>query len=82
MVEGVQVTWVRELMSSDGKEWNIELLSKLFWQKDVDDIKRIPISQVGSKDRIVWHFNNKGVYTVQSAYQKLQSADRMRDQQV
>lgn len=40
-------------MSSDRKEWNLEVLSKLFRQKEVEDILSIPISQLENKDRIV-----------------------------
>lgn len=67
-----QVTWVRELMAEDGKTWNVELLVQLFRQTEVESIIQIAISQVGSRDRLVWHFHNKGFYTVQSAYQQLQ----------
>lgn len=66
------MTWVRELITSEGNEWNEELLNKFFWQKDVDIIKNTPISQVGNKDRMVWNYSNQGEYTVQSAYHQLQ----------
>lgn len=32
-------------------------------------ILRIPISQFGSKDRLVWHYTTHGQYTVDSGYQ-------------
>lgn len=32
-------------------------------------ILRIPISQYGAKDRLVWHFMLHGLYTVSSGYQ-------------
>lgn len=37
-----QITWASELMTSDGKDWNMELLTKLFWQLEVETIKAIP----------------------------------------
>lgn len=57
-------------------------LSLLFCLKEVDTIKNIPISQVGSRDRLVWHLNNKGIYTVQLAFQQLQTKTSKHMQQV
>lgn len=76
------VTWARELMDREGKEWNEELLERLFWPQDVITITNIPIRLEGTKDRLLWTtFNRKGVYTIQSAYQQLQMRDGQRVQQ-
>lgn len=79
--KGLQVTWARELMTSNGKEWNADLLLNQFSQKEAATIRTIPISQVGNKDMLVWNFNLKGAYTVQSAYHQLQLRDGQRLQQ-
>lgn len=76
------ITWAHELMTSDGKDWNMKLVTNLFWQQEVETIKSIPISQAGSKDRLVWQFHKKGIYTVHSAYQQLQHRDANMRQQV
>lgn len=46
-------TWARELTTRDGKEWNESLISQIFWQREADAIKSIPISQIGNKDRLI-----------------------------
>lgn len=68
-------------MDSEGKEWNEELLTKLFWQKDMDTIKNISISQVGNKEILLWKYTSQGVYSIQSVYQQLQLRDVQRKQQ-
>lgn len=60
---------VRDLMTEDGRQWDQTVVRQLFFPQKTEIILRIPISQTGGKDRLVWHFSASGVYTVKSGYQ-------------
>ncbi|XP_071933659.1 uncharacterized protein [Coffea arabica] len=61
-----QLKSVHELMK-DGR-WNEDLMSTYFEEEDCSKIKKIPISERGAKDRLVWVFSSAGQYTVKSGY--------------
>lgn len=44
--------------------------------------KNISISHIESKGRVIWHFHNKGMYTVHLAYKQLQTRESQLRQQV
>lgn len=68
------IKWVSELMLDAGKDWNLELITRLFNRKDATTIRQIPISKMRQKDRLVFYHSNNGIYSVGSAYQVLASA--------
>lgn len=49
--------------------WNISKLRDHVSDEVISDIKSIPLSLTNANDRIVWHYNSKGIYTVKSGYQ-------------
>nr|XP_027102990.1 uncharacterized protein LOC113724267 [Coffea arabica] len=61
-----QLKSVHELMK-DGR-WNEDLMSTYFEEEDCSKIKKIPISERGDKDRLVWVFSSAGQYTVKNGY--------------
>ncbi|KAM0844489.1 hypothetical protein ACQ4PT_057047 [Festuca glaucescens] len=60
--------WVNQLISPATNNWNIDLLRELFYEHDVQAITEIEIPSTGQGDRIAWHFERNGVFTVKSAY--------------
>ncbi|GKD17719.1 reverse transcriptase, partial [Tanacetum coccineum] len=51
-------------------EWNYEMLCQYISKDEANIIRNIPISQTGSTDKLVWHFDAKGHYTVKSGYKQ------------
>lgn len=47
------LTWARELMTLDGKSWDNDRIKELFLPQDLEVILNLPISQVGSKDKLI-----------------------------
>ena len=54
---------IRDLMKG-GREWDIELVRSLFLPQDADVILSIPLSNLVTKDRLVWAEDKKGRFTV------------------
>ncbi|GMN36179.1 hypothetical protein TIFTF001_005799 [Ficus carica] len=48
--------------------WDVEVLTSVFWPIDVEEIFRVPLGHNWAQDRLVWHFGNKGRYTVKSGH--------------
>ncbi|XP_004296207.1 PREDICTED: uncharacterized protein LOC101297422 [Fragaria vesca subsp. vesca] len=67
-MEGTEELRVCDLIDPDTGDWNVWLLNELFMGNEVDIIARIALSNGGGEDRMVWHFDNKGVYSVKSGY--------------
>lgn len=55
-------------MNPGSKEWNIELIKKIFHSFDADEICNIRIPEVEVEDCVAWHYEKTGVFTVKSAY--------------
>lgn len=62
---------VDSLFELTGKNWDWDILSDLFVQKDRDSITKIPISVSKPKDKMIWNLEEKGVYTVKSCYRNI-----------
>lgn len=62
------ITWVKDLVTEIQREWNKPLVQVTFCHSDAELILQIPVSKVGTKDDIVWHYTKHGKYTVQSGY--------------
>lgn len=52
----------------ENDHWNDELIRGRFLSIDVDDILNIPLGSDWSKDEIIWALDNKGIFSVKSAY--------------
>ncbi|KAK3211287.1 hypothetical protein Dsin_015993 [Dipteronia sinensis] len=59
---------VADLLDRNHRGWSTTKLNCVMLPIENDIIMSIPISWRGGKDSIAWHFDNKGVYTVQSGY--------------
>ena len=62
---------VKDLIDENTKEWNLNLLQEMFDSEEVANIKSISVSNLGLQDVLVWHYDNRGVYTVKSGYKLL-----------
>ncbi|CAN1829807.1 hypothetical protein LINPERHAP1_LOCUS32653 [Linum perenne] len=49
-------------------EWDEEHILQLFGSRDAMQILSIPLACYNLDDRLIWHFNKDGRYTVRSAY--------------
>lgn len=67
------ITKVRELISEDGKAWDIDRLRNSFSDLEVEAITSIHIPQSYCEDRLVWTYIPTGIFTAKSVYKLLQS---------
>ncbi|GJX77036.1 reverse transcriptase [Tanacetum coccineum] len=61
------------------KEWNVSLLREHISATEAEMVLQIPISRTGSTDKLVWHFDPKGQYTVKSGYKHAIALKSTRD---
>lgn len=58
---------VVELRSVTG-DWDWNLINEFFWPIDHDEFRKIPIHALAGRDKIIWHYNSNGIYSVKSSY--------------
>ena len=63
-----RLRWVNQLMDTERKEWNVNLIRQIFHSFDAEEICKIPIPNTDTKDCIAWHFEKNGIFSVRSAY--------------
>jgi hypothetical protein len=61
------LTRVDELIDLNTGDWDEQLVRDTFWDDDAETILTIPTGE-GSPDRLAWHFDSKGLFSVKSAY--------------
>lgn len=59
---------VCELRDQDTKSWKRDLVFSVFNQFEVQQIINIPISLILPEDKIIWHWEKDGEYSVRSIY--------------
>ncbi|CAN1135828.1 Putative ribonuclease H protein At1g65750 [Linum perenne] len=52
-------------------EWDREMIEILFEPRDVLEILSVPLGVGGDRDKLIWHYEVKGNYSVRSAYRVL-----------
>lgn len=62
---------VSELIDPYTGSWDTELVKDLFWEEDVVNILAIPV-HIDREDTVAWHFDQKGVFSIKSAYHVLE----------
>ncbi|GKA83147.1 reverse transcriptase [Tanacetum coccineum] len=50
--------------------WNVRKLREHISGTEAELVLQIPISQIGSSDKLIWHFDPKGQYPVKSGYKQ------------
>jgi hypothetical protein len=63
-----RLRWVSQLMTSGRREWDEQILQTCFYNHDIDEIKKIRLSDRLEDDVVAWHFEKSGVFSVRSAY--------------
>lgn len=51
-----------------GKGWDWNLINKTLWDVDKEEVKKVPLGSYNGVDRLIWHYDYHGVYTVKSGY--------------
>ena len=59
---------VSALIDYDTRKWRANLVKSIFFLFEARTILNIPISYNLSEEKIIWAGNNKGVFTIKSAY--------------
>jgi len=67
-VQGTENMKVADLMDSNGSSWNWGLIEGIFNAHDREAILKLSLLNRDKEDKLIWKFNNKGSYTVKSAY--------------
>ncbi|KAI5335462.1 hypothetical protein L3X38_025595 [Prunus dulcis] len=58
---------VCELFNAAG-QWDEELLKANFWEQEVKAILQIPLASNHREDKLIWHYDQSGKYSVRSGY--------------
>jgi ribonuclease HI len=64
------LTRVKELLNPVSGTWDEELIGDVFWEEDVKYILATPTNP-GHDDFLAWHFDQRGLFSVKSAYHVL-----------
>jgi hypothetical protein len=67
------LTKVSDLIDPYTGTWDKKLVHVIFWEEDVNLILAIPIKH-GEDDTPAWHYDNKGIFSVKSAYHVLEDS--------
>ncbi|XP_024172006.1 uncharacterized protein LOC112178017 [Rosa chinensis] len=67
-MQGAEDLRVVDLIDEETGDWQEWLLHELFTPMEVVNIMKIPLSLSGGIDRLVWHFDKKGRYSVKNGY--------------
>lgn len=59
---------VADLLCTERKNWKWEDFEVLFNERDREEIHNLALTNLDGSDKLIWKFNNKGMYTVKSAY--------------
>ena len=70
----VNLNKVSDLLLHNPKQWNTDLLDRVFYPWEANEIKRIYLSEDTVEDKLIWPLTPSGVYSVKSAYHMLSSA--------
>jgi hypothetical protein len=67
-----QDRWIPNQSDSNTKQWKRDLIHSYFNQTEAKQILSIPLSHRLPVDKLVWHWENDGGYSVRSAHHLLQ----------
>ncbi|KAA3476902.1 reverse transcriptase [Gossypium australe] len=66
---------VPELINSNEREWNRDLIGNTFPEAEAELILRIPLAMEPHEDLLVWNGELSGKFSVRSSYKLLQNSD-------
>lgn len=61
------ICWVSQLIDQNSRDWEVQALKSVF-DKEIQNIRRIPLPLTHGHDKLVWRFERHGHYTVRSGY--------------
>lgn len=59
---------VEDLMDPITQSWKVEVLEGILWSRDIDEVKKIPLSPMATPDELIWHYTKMGEFSVHLAY--------------
>lgn len=59
---------VNDLILEGYHQWNFSLIKDIFVEEDWKLILSTPLRSSSNADRLIWHYNNNGHFSVRSAY--------------
>lgn len=59
---------VSDLIMSGTYLWDVDLISEIFDPIDVRKFLRSALPPIGTPDKLTWHYEKSGSYTVKSVY--------------
>lgn len=59
---------IRELINHDGKSWDEELIFQVLNEEEARTVCSLPLSKLGSEDKLIWGMSSNGLFSVKSAY--------------
>lgn len=68
VMEGLEDMKVEDLIDPVTCEWMLDWLEELLTPDEVELIQKIPLSMRRPLDRMIWHFDKHGLYSVKSGY--------------
>lgn len=79
-MEGTEEWVVGDLIDEERGEWLTTVIHDIFTTEEAHLILKIPLSMRNAEDRLVWHYDSKGVFSVKSGYHVALSMERMASQ--
>lgn len=67
-MDGSENWRVSDIIDHDNHTWLEQVVEDLFNDAEAEIILQLPLSYHTTIDRLIWHFDNKGIYTVKSGY--------------
>ncbi|XP_012836236.1 PREDICTED: uncharacterized protein LOC105956874 [Erythranthe guttata] len=59
---------VQSLIDGNTGLWKVNMIASMFYEEDRKSILSIPIGSAINEDRLIWHYNKNGLFSVRSAY--------------
>ncbi|XVF14662.1 hypothetical protein REPUB_Repub09cG0080900 [Reevesia pubescens] len=69
--DNLSETMVNHFIFHYDQQWNNKLIYHLFPQEKATKILKIPLADTSTKDLLIWHWNQHGLYTVRLGYKVL-----------
>ena len=65
---GCRLRWVSQLMRRDVRDWDMDLVRKIFHDHDAEEVLKIRIPSRPTEDSLAWNFEKSGLFSVRSTY--------------
>ncbi|KAK8681591.1 hypothetical protein V6N13_053993 [Hibiscus sabdariffa] len=69
--QNINVLYVSDLIDISSRSWKLDVLNALFDEDQGNRICSIPLSKLGMSDKLTWHCDGSGLYSVKSGYRLL-----------